>query len=213
MPRLVLCLACVLALTSTACADYIISPELQNGSTSVSLAPGDPFDLYIRLTSDDSGQHNSVIFQVVFEEWSTGLPAPGLSYETYDWRASYQNRSEGSLDDDSHLLDTDLPAILAEDTLSGAGYPANTVDVELSNVLDTGAFGVGDLVVLTLKVPYGYTGSDTVRISVVPDTIAEGFSEITTTAGDDFMLTVVPEPGTMVLLGLSCLLLARRRRS
>ena len=205
MSRTTLALLGMLALCGSARGAYMITPQLADGSGTIGVSPGDAFDLFIHLGSDASDQHNSAIFRVVFEHWSTGQPVAGLSYEDYDWQTPYENRSEGSFDDDSRPLDTDLPLLLDADTLSGPGYPTGSVDVELSNLLGGGHFGTGDLVKLKLGVPLQFATPYRIRIRVVPDTIADGFTIIPVAAGTDFLL--VPEPTGLLVLALGVLFL------
>ncbi len=173
-------LLCCFIFHSSAHADYTLSP-LSGGSASKTVQKGDSFSLDLVLTSDGSDEHNSAIFRVVF---SSG----GLSYESYAWTAPY---ATGTTDDDSKPLIADLPTVLTADTLSGPGYPAGTVDIELSNVLASATFGTGTLATMTITVPASYSGSNSVTISVAPDTFADGFTEINTIAGPSFKLTTV----------------------
>lgn len=205
--RLAAVAVCVLGLAVPAGASYILTP-LSGGAGAATVNPGDAIDLDILLTTSAADEHTSAILRLVFSE-------PGLLYEGYTWAAPYAN---GTIDDDSKPLAGGLPLVLGADTLSGAGYPAGMVDVELSNVTDGGAgppppFGVGVLVTVTLRVPAGYQPAPgTITIGVAPDTLASGFGVIDAAAGPGFELTVTPEPATLALLLAGGLALAIRRR-
>ena len=198
---LTLSIVVICALAVPASANYVITP-LCDGLSSKTVLPGESFDLDIVLTSDGSDVHDSAIFQVVFSK-------PSLSYNSYTWYSPYLN---GTDDDDSTPIIGDLPLILDADTLSGAGYPAGVVDIELSNTADSD-FVIGTLATLTLEVPSGWsTIPDSVLISIVPDTFADGFATIPTTAGQEFTLNIVPEPASLGLLAIGSLAAFRRKR-
>lgn len=193
---------CVLCGVATARADYILRPS-SGGATSLTVNWGDTFALDLVLSTAANDKSNSAIFQVRFTE-------PGLMYEDYAWAAPYMDYDPLLPLDDSTPLLPDLPAEITPDLLSGPGYLPNLSDVELSNVLLSGTFGAGTLATLTLHVPenYGFVGS--IYVSAAPDTFANGFSVIPTTAGQVFELIVVPEPASVGLL-LGLLPLMRRR--
>ena len=98
-------------------------------------------------------------------------------------------------------------------SLGGVGHPSGVVDIELSNVTLPGqTFGTGTMVSLTLKVPESYAGASEVMISAVPDTIADGFFEVASHGGQDFALTIIPEPGAITLACLAGVVGVSRRR-
>ena len=199
-----LTIAAVSAVSSAAFGAYTITP-LHNGGTSAEVAPGEAFDLDIVLTSNAADAHNSAIFRVGFSE-------PGLLYDAYLWVAPYQT---GTIWDDSDPLLSGLPLVLAASTLSGPGYPAGVVDIELSNVvpIGQGRFDEGLLTTLMLTIPSDFEKDQSVWISVFPETIASGFDVIPTTAGPAFELRVVPEPASVALwLSALAACLSRRRR-
>jgi hypothetical protein len=162
------------------------------------------FNLNIWLSSNDSDIHDSAIFRVVFSK-------PGLVYNGYDWQAPYLKYGEnGSTDDDSDPIITDLPIMLDADILSGVGYPAGVVDVELSNAADDN-FSTGLLATLSIEVPESWGNlPDSIIIDVIPDTFADGFSVIPTTSGPSFTVNI-PEPASLSLVALGSLCLWRRK--
>lgn len=190
----------VAALGGPAQGAYLISLS-SGGMSSAIVGPGESCTVEVLLASDAMNTHNSAIYRV---EFSSG----GLEYMDYAWSAPYLN---STIDDDSKPLRSQLPAILNVDTLSGVGYPAGVVDVELSNVLPAGgAFGSGLLTTLTIKVPSSYSGPDAVLLSLVPDQVALNGIEIPTQAGTAFTI-VIPGCGTACSL-LCGLMLTRRQR-
>ena len=206
--RLVAVAVSVLALAAPAGGGYIITP-VSGGLGSATVNPGDAIDLDIHLTSDAADEHTSAIFSLVFSK-------PGLVYEGYAWTAPYSN---GTDDDDSKPLAGILPQTLDSDTLTGLGYPADTVDVELSNATNGGTvppagFGTGTVATVTLRVPADYSPvPDTITIGVDPDTLADGFNTVDTTPGPAFELTILPEPASIALLAVGGLAMALRCRS
>ncbi|MBC7771464.1 MAG: hypothetical protein H7210_03100 [Pyrinomonadaceae bacterium] len=161
--------------------------------TSITRTPGQSFDLDITLTSDAADQHNSAIFRVVFS-------SPGLVYQDYEWSTPYVT---GGIFDDCLPPIADLPVIISPQLVQGPGFPAGVSDIELSNVVGSGTFGVGLLARLTFLVPSDYAGADQMTISVAPDTFARGFDEIPTLAGTSVLVTIpAPVTSTMLILGL-----------
>jgi hypothetical protein len=182
-------------------AAYMLTPS-SGGSNSITVAPGGSFSLDMVLTSDGADSHNSSLWSVTFSE-------PGLTYQSYDWQLPYV---DGTSSDDSNPHATDLPTTITAASLNG---PPGVVDIELTNRTPVAAplFTTGNLITLSLTVPLTYSGSGTVLINVVPDTFANGFDDIQTTAGQQFTLNVsVPEPATAGVLLLGGALLAGRRR-
>jgi len=151
------------------------------GASSVTVSPGQTVILDVVVTSTAAESHNSAIFRLI-------ASAPGLVYQSYTWQAPYLN---GTLDDDSKPLIRDLPSVLSATTLQGLGYPADTADVELSNVTGDGSgFTNGTLVQLVLRVPADYQGPGSITITAVPSAIASGFALIPTTVAGSFNITV-----------------------
>lgn len=178
---------------------YIVSPMVAGQSGAI-VAPGATFELDVVLASPTGAVHNSAIFAL---EFST----PGLEYLGYTWAAPY---AAGTVFDDSLPRLDDLPTTLSPGTLTGPGYPDGVVDVELSNVAESGGFGVGVLATLTLRVPDAFP-AQTVLITVRPDTFAMGFDEVPAAAGPAFELVVVPSPGAWLAAVFGAAAAVRRR--
>lgn len=199
---------CLLALPVEAQAEYTITP-LFEGSSTATVDRGDAFDLSVLLTSSGSDQHNSIIFMA-------NCSSPGLIYEDYTWHSPYET-APASCFDDSHPSAGELPSVLTAETYDNPDYPG-AADVYLSNATEQ-LFTTGTVVSLTLSVPAGYAGPDTVTIGLREDTVGEGFAihdgfdQVPTTAGGDFTLHIVPEPATLLLVTMGgAWLVARRRR-
>lgn len=151
------------------------------GAAGRNVQVGESFKLDIILVSDGSDVHNSAIFRLIFS-------APGLFYDSYSWNPPYSN---GTAEDDSKPLHQRLPLRLEAKTLSGIGYAAGVVDVELSNV--TGSqpgFGAGILASLILSVPLDYAGPTNITVTAQPDSFANGFDIISTAASNNFVVTI-----------------------
>lgn len=196
----------VLGLAVAAHADYIIDLK-SNGSSIVTVQPGASFNLDVVLSGEPDTVHNSAIFQL---EFST----PGLLYESYSWASPYVT---GNIFDDSKPFTDDLPAVLTDDLLKGPGYPADVVNIELSNVVPVPGetFGSGVLVTLLLTVPEGWDGASLIEIIAVPDTFADGFDEVNVIAGTSMMIVIPAPPVSILMGGMLCMLgcgAARRRR-
>ena len=193
-----LCLWVLLAAQPTQ-ADYILTIA-SGGLSTLVVSPGDTFDLDVTITSDAGDVHNSAIFQIIFS-------ASGLIYESYFWASPYET---GTIFDDSAPFTNDLPLLLDDLTLSGLPYPDGVVDIEMANVVADGAYDEGLLVTLSLFVPLDFRiGS--LFIEVQPDTIANGFNVIPTTAGEVFDLIVIPVPGAVLPLLVAMVACGRRR--
>lgn len=203
-----LAVALLLGAGAAARADYTVT-LLSGGLGAATVQPGDLLTLDVVVSGDPADVHDAAILRLEFTDG-------GLAYLGYLWAAPYAN---GTPDDDSKPLLGALPAVLDAATLSGTGYPAGVVDVELSNVTDGAggpppAFASGTLATVTLRVPDDWSGPGLVGIGVRPDTFSRGFAVVPASAGPDFMLTIVPEPATLALMAAGALaLLARRRRA
>ena len=191
-----------------ATAAYILTPtQTITGASSASVAKGSLVSIDFVLTSTGSDVNNSAIFQV-------NLSAPSLVEQSYVWATPY---TTGTTNDDSTPNSAakgggraQTPTAVTATTFNGP--VANAVDLEFNNFLDTGTFGTGKLVTMVLQVPAAYSGTTPITVTAIPDTFANGFTAINTTAGPAFTINVVPEPGTIGLLGVVAGgLLARRR--
>ena len=197
-PMLTLC-ACACFCGTAAHADYTLTAT-SAGASSTMAAPGSDVKIEIRLTSDASDVCNSAIYRVEFS-------APGLQYMGYLWTLPF----ESGLFDDSFPQSLDLPAVLDDTSLDGVGYPVGIVDIELSNVTTAGVFATGMLTSLEFHVPADWSGAESIEITLVPDTFANGFATIPATAGPAFTL-FIPGPGAAPLAMVSLVLGSHRRR-
>ncbi len=191
----------------TPCPRYILSP-LSDGLDHRTVFPGETFDLdFILSSADPDVAHQKCVFDVLFEQ-------PGLEYLSYSWQWPYVT---GSASDDSEPALADLPVVIDADTLSGPGHDPSDIDVRLANrTKDYELFTTGHLVTMTLKVPDDYAFRGSMLITAVPITFLRKYychcwKEICT-EGEDFELTVIPEPATVVLLAAGGAVVAARRR-
>jgi hypothetical protein len=180
-----LLLAWFLGPTPALRADYLMTASSQ-GASSRSVHPGDSFTVDISLTSDAADIHNSAIFRLVFS-------SSGLRYQNYAWSAPYLN---GTSDDASFPLLTNLPVVLQSQILTAPDFPDDVVDVYLSNVIaTTNSFATGIVARVTCSVPTNYFGPSSINIRSAPDTFANGLTEINTFPGPPFRLTILPTAG------------------
>jgi hypothetical protein len=191
-----------------ASAAYTLS-AMSAGASSVSLAPGDSFVLAISLAGDLDDVHTSAIFRTVFS-------ASGLTLVGYSWSEPYIT---SGIFDDSTPGAASLPLFLTAETLQGTGYPADTIDIEFSNVTGNGsapppAFSTGTLLTLMLRLDGDVaTLPNQITIDLVPDTFANGFEQVEVMTGEAFEIVVVPAPATALLALVATLTMHRRRRN
>lgn len=161
-------------------ADYVISATTQ-GSTSATVRLGDTVTLDVTLDSDAFDEHSSAIFRLTFS-------APGLIYQGYSWSIPYAN---GTRDDATLPVRTNLPLPLSVSTVAGAYFPSNVVDLYFDNVIpSTNTFSTGSVLQATFRVPTNYSGPSSIQVLAVPDTIALGLKTITSTSGPAFELSI-----------------------
>ncbi len=116
-----------LLVAQIASADYRIF-AMTDGPAAVFVEPGDTIELQVHLQSDANDVNNSAVLRLEFS-------AQGLIYQSRSWHGVY---AVSGFDDSTPAA---LPAILTANSLSGPGYPAGVVDLELSNAV-IGAFCV-----------------------------------------------------------------------
>ncbi len=193
-------------LAGAAHAGYVMSAS-SGGQSSVTVGLGESFTLDLFLDSNDGAVHNSAIFRI---EFSDG----GMLYENYVWGGPYET---GGLFDDSNPFIDNLPVLLDAGLVAGVGFPTDVVDIEMSNVSFAGPFSTGLLASLTFTVPLEWSGPTTVSISLVNDTIANGFEIVDVDIAGDFLVNIViPGQGSLALLAVAALAspgASRRRRA
>ena len=153
---------------------------VNQGQPTNSVRVGDRLDLDAVLTSDAADYHDSAIFRIE-------LSTTGLVYQAYQWSEPFRNDSS---DDDSKPLARFLPVELTANTIAGAAYPTNVIDIELSNIAVRSIFGTGAVARLTFTIPTNYAGPKVIHFTPVPDTFALGFSNITSKPGIPFQLSI-----------------------
>ncbi len=197
------CIAAIVAVLgcySHAKAAYVLTP-LVGGASQVSVAPGQSFQVDYWLTSDASDTHDSAIFQVE-------LSSPGLILTSISWSSPY----EASLDGSTPLI-TSLPALINANTLDGPAFPNGVADFELSNVSFAGSFTTGLLVSTVIQVPASGLSTDSITLTIVPDTMALGFDQKHTTSGLPLAITVIPTPTTFAIAMSGVVVCGRRTRA
>ncbi len=177
----------VLLWSSTAAtrADYVLALGSQ-GAPLQFVTRGQSFELAVGLTSDRNDRNNAAILRLEFD-------APGLVLQSYQWFPPY-GTADGN--DDSRPQAAELPKALNTETLSGPGYPPETIDLELSNVTGVSpGFSSGQLAKLVMTVPADFAGPNVIRIRPIPDTLATGFEVIPVrVTGDFYLVLVAPGP-------------------
>lgn len=181
---------------------YTLTP-MSDGLNERTVALGQPFTLDVVITSDTADVHTSAVFQTRFTR--AGLVLTGI-----EWGTPYVS---GGPFEDTVPVRAALPVALGPDTLVGGSYPPALTDIELGNALIGSTFGVGTLVTLQFTVPANPALVGTTFISLNPDQIFNGFTPVSSRAGQVFTLNVViPSPGAGAVLAAGLLGLAGRRR-
>ncbi len=178
--------------------DYMLAP-----SPAFVDAPAETeFSVDLDLVSDGSDAVDSVIFDLRFSD-------PGVVLKGYTWGGVFS----GSEFDASAPLSGSLGAgeAVGTDTyVDAAGL--ELVDIHLENFTVFGDFTDGTLITLDFAIPAGFDfGPDgKVVVEIVPDTLADGGQEVTTTGGS---FEILPEPASLSLLAFGAIGLLRRRRA
>jgi len=195
----------VVLAVGTAHADYRLGAY--STSSELSLTVGDEFSINIIVEGPAAQMHNSCIFSLF-------LTGPGIEILSYDWATPYESLSPYEYSTPGAAA---LPAIITPDLYVRQEAP-DLNDVEFSNVVDpesgTSMAGPGRILTANMRVPASYNGATRVFIFAIPDTFANGFSEITTRLGSGVTLNIViPAPGVVAMCGalLGGISLRRRR--
>jgi len=179
------------------------------------VAPGATFQVDAVLTGDILGltSHDAAIFDVSF----TG--PRNLTYNKYLWNPIAYNT--GGADDYSipevdpitGLFPAGVKPIIDNDLYVPPGSnPPVRADVHFEAVTRPGqTFGSGTIVTLTLKMPADAQIGEKFLIEPFPDAFLLGFNTVPTDVGSSLGVIVVPEPTTLILLGLGGMAAIRRR--
>jgi len=199
----VICLTPAL-ITTAASAAYTLEPQLATGNSFINPTIDGNFTVNFALTSDAVGpaqdRHNSVVFRVAFSR-------PGVIITGFTWGAPYTTGA------DAFPTTGSLPLAVMPTTYILPIGDIGENDIEFSNVIPTptGRFGVGTILSLNLRLPADYEVGQ-LFVSAVPDTFADGFTEIPSVAGLRLLMVVVPAPSASAGLVLAGALAFRRKR-
>ena len=181
-----------------ASGDYILRP-LVGGSSQASVLPGESFTIDFVLSGGANDRHDACEFLVVFS-------SPGFFLNSYAWRLPYS-----MLFDLSTPSASQLPVDITASLLQGGSLPEDEVDIVLSNLTDSGDFGSGVLVSMSLQVPLAWSGPDVVDILVIPELFSNGFAPVVANAAESLTVTI-PVPSALSVLAIHPLFMTRRRR-
>jgi hypothetical protein len=191
----------------TARADLVITPLLTSGANSFIDPTVNPNVTVLLSVSSNAGanvdQFNSAILRVRFSQ-------AGVVLNSVSWGAPFVNDLPWN---DSTPGVSLLPLAIVPGTYVEPVADIGDSDIQLSNVVPTpsGRFTTGVLATLSLTIPVSVPAGQ-LLIEVVPDTVASGFNEITTTGGPRLLLVIVPAPGASCALALAGVVALRRRR-
>ncbi len=199
-----------------ASAAYVLSivgngatfPDANGGQDGWGVLPGGTFQVNAVLTG--TGPIDSAIFNVRFSEQNS------LIYNSYLWEPV--GWASGGADDFSvpevDAVTGRFPADL-KPLINNGTYPftASINDVHFEAITRAGqTFTNGTLVTLTLKVPdTAVAGGGPITISPFADEFALFGEVVPTSNGSSLGVVIVPEPATLVLLGLGGFAALRRR--
>ncbi len=179
------------------------------------VAPGATFQVDVVLTGDALGLtiHDAAIFNV-------GFTGPrNLTYNSYLWdpiayaTGGADDFSIPEVDPGTGLFPAGVKPIIDNDLYIPDGpNPPVRADVHFEAITRPGqTFGAGTIVTLTLKMPGDAQIGEKYVIAPFPDAFTLNFNTIPTEMGSSLGVIVVPEPTTLILLGLGGLAAIRRR--
>lgn len=163
-------------------AEYLMALS-SGGRSSVELTRGQSVAIDLDLFSAGGGdQQNVAILRLL-------VSAPDLVYVGYEWFEPYRN---GDDSDDSSPGHIELPLRL---TNSANGSPPV---ISLSNFIPADSaqerFQTGRLLRLQFQVPEDYSGPDSIVLTAVAETFADGFRRIAVRSIPNFEIRIVPRP-------------------
>ena len=167
---------------------------LNSSGTEVSVQPGGSFTVRVSLDEVVPGAVdltcNANLLRLVLTE-------PGVEVTGYTWTAPWQTGGPT----DQSLRGLVLPVAVYPETLQGAGYPINTVDVEFGNFLMTGSAQPGEYLRVSLRVPTTMAVGSDFYVVAYPDSFTDGFDPLSVIAGAVLRVRIVsgtsPTPGDL----------------
>jgi len=187
-------------LVSNGAAELTVPPRAPSGEAAMGVVLGSSFTVQLPVTGE--GSLDSVVFCIELSD-------PGLTLTNYAWGASFQ----GSAFDGSIPASSGLPVSVDMMTYDTPGAEEKC-DLYFDNFTPSAADLADGFTLLSLdfEVPLDYDfGADgQTVITVMPDTFANAGTPHSPVTGGQLVLT--PEPGTLALIALGCLGVAKRRR-